>query len=116
GIRTLQVGASKSDPVTTVTGRVLSIFNDQLYSSSIAPDIRMGQVGNGLPLSETDLNNMPGLPKDGSPWQFYFMDLNEEVKGLDVLYVADNIKGLCDYSLIDRVWVSNGSLWSGFFG
>src|SRR5690606_3150858 len=116
GIMTLQVGASKSDLVTTVTGRVLSIFNDQLYSVSIAPDIRMGQVGNGLPLSETDLNNMPGLPKDGSPWQFYFMDLNEEVKGLDVLYVADNIKGLCKYSLIDGVWVSNGSLGSGFFG
>ncbi len=116
GIRHTTLGSQTSKSVTSVTGRVLSIFNGQLYASSIAPNVRMAKVGSNLPVASTSLENFPGFPTDGSTWQYYLLDQNQSVSGPDVLYIADNIKGLCKYSLVDDVWVLNGRIGSGFFG
>lgn len=116
GIRHTTLGSETSRSVASVTGRVLSIFNDQLYASSIAPNVRMAKVGSNLPVVSTSLENLPGFPTDGSTWQYYLLDQNQSVSGLDVLYIADNIKGICKYSLVDNVWVLNGKIGSGFFG
>jgi hypothetical protein len=116
GIRHTTFGSQTSNVVTNVTGKVLSIFNDQLYASSIAPNVRMAKVGSNLPVTSTSLENLPGFPVDGSACQFYLLDQDQSVSGLDVLYIADNVKGLCKYSLVSGMWVFNGSIGSRFFG
>ncbi len=116
GIRHTTLGSETSKAVTNITGRVLSVFNGQLYASSIAPNVRMAKVGSNLPIASTSLENLPDFPTDGSTWQYYLLDQDQSVSGPDVLYIADNIKGICKYSLVDNVWILNGKIGSGFFG
>lgn len=95
----------------TQTGRVLSIYGGQLYTSTLASGYRMAKVGDGIPTTAgQSLTNLPGLPTTGNPLGYVFVDQNPSIAGVDVLYVADAGGGLIKYSFNGTNWVSNGSI------
>jgi hypothetical protein len=100
--------------ISTSTGRCLSIYDGQLYTSSTATGFRMARVGSGLPTTTGQtMQNLPGYPATGgSPLQFFMARLNGS-DTVNVLYVADN-NVLKKYSLVSGSWVDNGTI--GVFG
>jgi len=98
---------------TVTNSRVLNITNGQLYlSNASGTNPRIGTVGTGLPTaSGSTLTGLPGFPTSGgSPYQFFFADLDAGVAGVDVLYVADDGagQGIQKYSLVGGNWTLNG--------
>lgn len=112
GIRYTTPGATTSLSITgSTTGRVLGIYNGQLYTSSQASGVRVARIGTGKPVTAGQtVSNLPGFPVTGSFIQFVFADLDSTVAGMDVLYIADNGTGIHKYSLIGGNWVSNGTI------
>ena len=117
GVRYTTLGASLSTQLSTsVTNiRAVEIFDGQLYNSdSSGTTIRIGIDGSGLPKTSGQIiNNLPGFPTNGSPYAFFFADLDAGVPGVDTLYVADDtntagIGGIAKFSLVGGVWVSQG--------
>src|SRR5215831_14933453 len=117
GVRYTTLGASTSTQLSTsVTNiRAVEIFAGQLYNSdSSGTTIRIGIDGTGLPTTSGQIiNNLPGFPTNGSPYAFFFADLDAGVPGVDTLYVADdtntvNIGGISKYSLVGGSWVNSG--------
>ncbi len=111
---------------TTVTNSVCTtpanirdvrIYNDQLYFSSGSGTVRLATVGTGVPNTTGQTATViPGFPTAGSPYGFYFTDLDATVPGLDVLYVADDNStsgGIQKYSLVGGTWVLNGVIGAG---
>jgi hypothetical protein len=68
------------------------------------------KAGNGLPTnSGNTLTNFGSLPTAGSfRTQFALFDMDPTIAGVDVLYVADEIRGLSKFSLVGGIWSSNG--------
>jgi hypothetical protein len=117
GVRFLTLGntsATTTQLSTTVTNlRQVGIFGGQLFvSDSSGSAVRLGSVGVGLPTTAGQtITNIPGFPAStGSPYAFYFADLDASVPGLDVLYVADDGVGLIKYSLVSGSWVNKGTV------
>lgn len=103
-------GTQVSTSVTNL--RYVNIANGQLYVSSQSGAFRMAAVGTGLPTSSGQtIANLPGLPTStGSPYGFFFADLDGTI-GVDTLYLAnDDANGLQKYSLVGSSWVLNGSI------
>ena len=68
-------------------------------------------VGTGTPTtSGQTITSLPGFASGGSPYGFFFADLDNTVAGVDTLYVADDSSGLTKYSLVNGTWVSNGTI------
>jgi hypothetical protein len=98
---------------TTVTNlRQGAIFGSQLFvTDSSGSAVRLGAVGTGLPTTAGQaIVNIPGFPLTGSPYGFFFADLDPATPGLDVLYVADDSLGLTKYSLVGGTWTANGTV------
>ena len=98
---------------TTVTNlRLLQVFNGQLYvTTGSGSAVRLGTVGTGTPTTTGQvITNLPGIPTSGSPYGFYFADLNSSVVGVDTVYVADDGIGVTKYSLVSGSWASNGTV------
>jgi predicted extracellular nuclease len=119
GIRYTTLGSTTSLQLsTTVTNlRQANIFAGQLYvSDASGTAVRLGTVGSGTPTtSGQTITNLPGLPTStGSPYAFFFADLDAGVSGLDTLYVADDTNGagggITKYSLVSGTWTSNGTV------
>lgn len=117
GVRYATAGSTTSTQLsTTVTNiRQVNIFGGQLYNSdSSGSTIRLGMVGTGLPTtSGQTITNLPGFPVAGSPYSFFFADLNAGVSGLDTLYVSDDTAstgGIQKYSLVGGSWVLNNTI------
>jgi len=116
GVRFLSAGntnATTTQLSTTVTNlRQVGIFGSQLFvSDSSGSAVRLGAVGVGLPTSAGQtISNVSGFPVTGSPYGFYFADLDPTVPGLDVLYVADDSVGITKYSLVANSWVATGTV------
>ena len=117
GVRFVSLGnasASTTQLSTTVTNlRQVGIFGSQLFvSDSSGSAVRLGAVGSGVPTTSGQvISNIPGFPLSGSPYAFYFADLDASVPGLDVLYVAsDDAAGITKYSLVASSWVANGTV------
>lgn len=114
GVRYATVGSTASSSVSTTSLnlRTVGIAGGQLYvSSGSGLTVRMATVGTGLPESTADLVSLPGFAtSSGLDNQFFFADMNPNVPGLDVLYVADDSIGLAKYSLVNNAWVSNGAV------
>jgi hypothetical protein len=74
----------------------------------------LGAVGAGVPMvAGQTIGNLPGISAGtGSPYGFFFADLDAGTSGLDTLYVADDSIGLSKYSLVAGIWTSNGSVGS----
>ena len=98
---------------TTVTNlREPAIFNGQLYvSTSSGTAVRIGSVGTGTPTSGPQtITNLPGFVTTGSPYGFFFADLDGTVSGPDTLYVADDTANqIQKYCLVAGSWVARGS-------
>ncbi|MCX6268095.1 MAG: T9SS type A sorting domain-containing protein [Bacteroidetes bacterium] len=114
GARYTTKGSTTSTQIsTTLTNlRVLNIFNNQLYTSSQSGAFRLATVGTGLPTtSGQTIVNLPGFPTStGSPYGYFFADLDAGVTGMDVVYVADDGGTLQKYSLVAGSWTANGSI------
>ena len=116
GVRYLTLGntsATTTQLSTTVTNlRQVGIFGSQLFvSDSSGSAVRLGAVGLGLPTTAGQtISNIAGFPLTGSPYGFYFADLEATVPGLDVLYVADDTLGITKYSLVANSWVAKGTV------
>ncbi|HKB03845.1 MAG TPA: Ig-like domain-containing protein [Gemmataceae bacterium] len=97
---------------TVTTMRYVNVFNGQLYTSANTGSFRLGPVGTGLPTtSGQSITNLPGFETTGSPYGFFFADLDAGVVGVDTLYVAnDDAFGLRKYSLVNGNWTLNGSV------
>ena len=116
GVRLAALGATTSTDVsTTVTNlRQLGIAGGQLYvTTSSGTAVRLGTVGTGLPeTTGQTITSLTGIPTSGgSPYSFFFADLNAGVAGVDTLYVADDASlALTKYSLVASTWTSNGTV------
>jgi len=115
GVRFLPFGntsATTTQLSTTITNlRQVGIFGSQLFVSDSSGSVRLGAVGSGLPTTSGQvITNIPGFPTSGSPYGFYFADLDASVPGLDVLYVADDGVGLSKYSLVSNSWIAKGTV------
>jgi hypothetical protein len=97
--------------MTTPTNyRVISIADDNLFSSAATTSFRLVQIGSGLPeTGGQTVVNLPGYTTNtGSPYQYFFVDLNASEPGPDVLYVADDTQGILKWSKVGGTWVANG--------
>jgi hypothetical protein len=116
GVRFVTLGNTSGSTLqlsTTVTNlRQVNIFGSQLFASdSSGSAVRLGTVGSGLPMTAGQtIANLPGFPLTGSPYSFYFADLDVTVPGLDVLYVADDALGITKYALLSGSWVAKGTV------
>ncbi len=116
GIRHTTLGGTTSTQLsTTVTNlRQPGILNGQLLvSTGSGTAVRIGTVGSGLPTtSGQTISNLPGIPAtSGSPYAFFFADLDSGAPGFDTLYVADDTAAaLTKYSLVGGSWTSNGTV------
>lgn len=111
-IRYFTKGATTSTQLmTTPTNyRVIAIADDSLYCSAATGSFRLVQIGSGLPESAGQaVVNLPGYTTaTGSPYQYFFVDLNASEPGPDVLYVADDTQGILKWSKVSGTWVANG--------
>ncbi|PRY20215.1 Calx-beta domain-containing protein, partial [Spirosoma oryzae] len=118
GIRYTTLGATTSTQLstTTINLRQANIANGQLYVSSSSGSTRVATVGSGTPTtSGQTISNIPGFPSTGSPYAFFFADVDASVPGVDVLYLVDDtgtagVGGIVKYSLVNNVWTSNGTV------
>jgi len=116
GVSSTTLGATTSTLISsTVTNiRTVNITDGQLYiSTSSGTAIRIGTVGTGLPTTTGQtITALPGSPTSGSPYNFFLADLDANVAGPDVLYIADDASGtgLQKYSLVNGTWTSNGNI------
>ena len=117
GVRYTALGTSTSQQLSTtvVNLRQVGIFGGQVFvSDSSGSAVRLGSVGAGLPTTAGQvITNLPGLASStGSPYGFFFADLDAATPGLDTLYVADDAAGITKYSLAGSTWTSNGTFGS----
>jgi len=115
GVSSTTLGATTSTLIssTVASNRTLNITNGQLYVSTASGSIRVGTVGTGLPTTTGQtITALPGSPTSGSPYNFFLADLDANVAGPDVLYIADDASGtgLQKYSLVNGTWTSNGNI------
>lgn len=117
------IGATTSTQVSaTVTNvRQVNIFDGQLYvSTASGSELRMGKVGNGLPTtSGNTITGLNGFPRSGSPYAFFFADLDPNIPGVDTLYVADDgdiYGGVTKWCLSpdDLTWRNKGTFGTDF--
>jgi hypothetical protein len=113
GIRHALFGATTSTSLaTTPTNlRAVGIFGGQLYVSTQSGAFRLATVGTGTPTTAGQtITNLPGLPTStGSPYAFYFADLDAGVAGVDTLYYADDGGNVNKWSLVAGTWVAAGT-------
>jgi hypothetical protein len=117
-IRYATAGSSSSIKIADVSATVndFSIADGQLYVSSDMAPSGVYKVGNRLPETGLQsLNRLPGLSLSMNAMQYEFADLDANVPGADVLFIADQGTpgGLVKYSLVGGVWVSNGNIGVG---
>lgn len=115
GIRYTTLGAASSTQISTTAGfSDLKIVNGQLYASTDQGEPWLGTVGTGTPTSSGQNYQSPiGFPElggaQGSFFQFAFADLNTDIQGIDVLYVASGA-GLQKFSFDGTSWINNGAI------
>jgi uncharacterized protein YjiK/2',3'-cyclic-nucleotide 2'-phosphodiesterase (5'-nucleotidase family) len=117
GVRFATLGATTSSDVsTTVTNlRQLGIAGGQLFvTTSSGSAVRLGTVGTGLPeTTGQTITNLTGIPTSGSPYAFFFADLDAGAAGVDTVYIADDTNaagtgGIRKFSLVGGTWTANG--------
>jgi hypothetical protein len=118
GVRFAALGGTTSVQLSTTVANIrqIDIFASQLYASDASGSaVRLGAVGAGLPTTAGQtITNIAGFATStGSPYGFFFADLDPATPGVDVLYVADDSAGLTKYSLVAGVWTANGTIGTG---
>jgi len=112
GVRFATLGSTTSVQLSTspTNLRQAGIFGGQLYASTgSGSTVRLGTVGTGTPTTPGQtISNIPGFPLTGSPYAYFFADLDGTV-GVDTLYVADDAAGIQKYVLIGGAWTARGT-------
>jgi hypothetical protein len=110
-------GTTTSTSISTLSSSAFSIgiAQDQLYASTNNTSLPLVQIGSGLPTTGSQtFANLPGIPARTRPRQFAFADLDPNVPGADVIYLASQNPlvpgGIQKYSLVNGTWVSNGQI------
>lgn len=112
GIRYIHRGSSKSDrvsPPSPNSGRILNIYDNQLYVSTSNPSGYITKIGKGTPISPTKVSPVvPYVPDMNFLVHGYvFFDAVLSIPGVDLLYVnGDQGKGYL------RKYVNDGSRWA----
>jgi hypothetical protein len=113
GVRYATFGATTSTAIaaTPTNLRVVNTFGGQLFVTSQSGAFRLATIGTGAPTTTGQtITNLPGFPTaTGSPYGFFFADLDAGVAGLDTLYVADDGGTVGKYSLVSGSWTLNGT-------
>lgn len=114
GVSYTTKGSSTATQVSSTVGntRAVEIANGQLYTSTgSGSTVRLGAIGTGTPSTSGQvITNLPGFGTSGSPYAFYFADLDAGVAGVDTLYVADDSSGITKYSLSGGTWSAKGTV------
>lgn len=111
--------ATITAPSATSSFRTVSIADGNLFASTTigTGNVRVGQIGSGLPTSATTYNPLSGIETNITPHQFAFADLDATVPGVDVLYICDETTGsnggIRKYSLVGTTWIFNGIIGAG---
>lgn len=119
GLRYLLHGADNSklisNTVTNMRGVHIQAGNVYLTHGAGVVNTRVMQVGQGLINTEDVIATpLPGLPTtNAAVCDIFFADLNTEIEGFDVLYLADDLNGLRKYSLVESNWVLNSTTGTG---
>jgi hypothetical protein len=115
GIKYATRGATTSTAISDLAPtRHLNIFDGQLYIGASSGTFRIGTVGTGLPTTGPQTTtNLPGFTTTGSPYGYFFADLDAGVPGVDTLYYCDDsntagVGGVWKYNLVGGNWVSRG--------
>jgi hypothetical protein len=118
GIRYYTYGASGSAgiPITTNTNiRNVEIFKGQLYASSGSSGItQVNTVGTGLATTGTvTLSGSTILPGTTSgtpsnPGAFVLLDMDENITGADLCYIADGSNGIFKFAFDGVNWNAKG--------
>jgi Carboxypeptidase regulatory-like domain len=104
-------------PIVT-NNRAVGIFGGQLFASNgSGTNIRIQAIGTGLPTTTGQtMSGIPGFGTAGSPYGFYFADLDAGVPGNDTLYVSDDGAtagatggGIKKFSLVAGSWTYNAT-------
>jgi hypothetical protein len=110
-------GSTASTLLGTVGGssNAVGIANGQLYASTNGNGTPFVAVGTGLPTTAGQTATaLPGIPIRTRPQQFAFADLDPNVVGVDVLYLASQNPGspggIQKYSLVSGTWTFNGQV------
>ncbi len=88
-------GTTTQVSTTQPTLRCINVFNNQLYSSTASGAFRISSVGTGTPTTSGQTSvHLADIPNTTSavpsPYQFFFVDLDPSIPGVDVLYFADD--------------------------
>jgi hypothetical protein len=115
GVRFTTLGATTSTQLSTTVANIrqTNIFASQLYvSDSSGSAVRLGAVGTGLPTTAGQtITNLSGIPAgSGSPYAFFFADLDSSVSGLDTLYLTDDGAGIVKYGFNGSTWTAEGTV------
>ena len=114
GARYAAIASTTSTQLSTTPTnlRAINIFGSQLYVSSASGAFRLATIGTGTPTtSGQTTTNLPGFPTStGSPYGFFFADLDSGTPGVDVVYVADDGGTIQKYSLVSGSWTANGTI------
>jgi len=115
------IGATTATSIIARSGRSMRIFNNQLYASQVSGTAGpVVSIGTGLPT--TNGQTAAGLPgmstATPSGREFFFADLDPNIPGDDVLYVANTAiaDGIAKYSLVNNNWVLNGNISGQYTG
>ncbi|HEX2629895.1 MAG TPA: T9SS type A sorting domain-containing protein [Chitinophagaceae bacterium] len=111
GLRYTTTGATTSTQINntrlSLTG--VAIAQGQLF---VSQGTLVYKVGTGLPTtSGQPLTSFGALPTTGSfRTQFALFDMDATIAGVDVIYIADEIRGVSKFSLVSGLWSANGNV------
>ena len=116
GITTLAFGSQPGSATTINSGntRSVGIFGNQLYGAGTIGTL--GTVGSGLPTSSSTFTALAAAIGGTSANQFYFLDRDAGVAGVDEVVIADGTSGLKKYSFDGTAWTLRGTITGSFFG
>jgi hypothetical protein len=119
GIISLPIGGSGAGTVVSSTQanlRAINIFGGQLYvTSGSGSNKGVNNVGSGEPTTTGNTTTLLVSDTAGSPYEFFFADLDAGVPGVDTAYVVDDAAtgGIQKYSLVSGTWTLNGTAGAG---
>jgi hypothetical protein len=114
GVRYVLLGGTTTTSISATPSnvRAIGIFGNQLYSSSASAGfIGVSTVGSGVPTTTGQSSTLISATGNGAnEYQFYLLDRDATVAGLDTMYVADQTAGLEKYSWDGSTWTARGTV------
>jgi hypothetical protein len=123
GIQSIAFGTqpTNGNVITAANTIGLGIFGSQLYAhGSIGT---LGTVGSGLPTSTAGFTALTAVNGTNATTigsnasnQYYFLDRDSNIAGVDQCFIADGASGIKKYSYNGTTWSLQGTITGTFFG